>query len=152
MNGFSIQSSASYDLSSPSGQAATTTDVTNATNLIENIIKINGSNQTTASAEGASLNGKISALQNMLTQEQNSATQEVTQKTQQLQVNEQNQLHLIELNMGKTGQTSAMLNSILNPPTQITSVFGALSNAVGETAKTAETQLGQTPAVLSLFA
>jgi len=152
MSGFSIQSSASYNLSSPSGQAAATADVTNATNLIENIITINGSNQSTAAAEQASLTGKISALQNLVTQEQNSATQEISQKTQQLQVNESNQLHLIELNMGKTGQISDMLNSILNPPTQVTSVFAALSNAVGETAKTAETQLGQTPAVLSLFA
>ncbi|HLI21452.1 MAG TPA: hypothetical protein VKV32_10070 [Stellaceae bacterium] len=152
MNGFSIQSSASYNLSTPAGQAAATADVTTAQNLIENILKINGSNQTIASSQASALDGQINALQTMLSQEQDNATAETTKEAQQLQVNEQNELHLIELNMGNTGETSSMLNSILNPPTQVTSVFGALSNAVGETAKTAETQLGQTPAVLSLFA
>jgi hypothetical protein len=151
-NGISIQSSASYDLSTPSGQAAATADVTTVQNLLQNILKINGSNQTIAGSEVTALNGKISSLQTLQSQQQNAAAQATAQETQQLQTNMQNQLHLIQLNLGKTSQLATMLNTILNPPAQITSVFGALSNAVGENASTAETQLGQTPAVLSLFA
>ena len=151
-SGFSIQSSASYDLSSPAGQTAATADVTTAQNLLQNILKINGSNQTVAASESSSLDGKISALQTLMSQQQSNATQETTQLAHQLETNEQNQLHLIQLNLGKSSQTATMLYGLLNPPTQTTSVFGALSNSVGETAKTAETQLGQTPAILSLFA
>ena len=152
MSGFSIQSSASYDLSTPSGQAAATADVTTAQNLVQNILKTNGSNQTVAASELSSLNGKISSLQSLMSQEQNNATAQTTQLAHQLETNEQNQLHLIQLNLGKTSQTATMLYGLLNPPTKVTSVFGALSNSVGETAKTAETQLGQTPAILSIFA
>lgn len=152
MNGFSIQSSASYNLSTPAGQAAATADVTAAQTLVENSLKINGSNQTTAAGNVTALDGQITALQTMLSQAQDNASQQIAQQTQQLEANEQNQLHLIQLNLGNTTETSSMLNTILNPPSQVTSVFGALSNAVGESAKTAETQLGQTPAVLSLFA
>jgi hypothetical protein len=151
-NGINIQSSASYNLSTPAGQTAATADVTTAQNLVESSLKINGSNQTIAAGQISALNGQISALQTIQSQQQNNATQEIAQETQRLQTNEQNQLHLIELNLGKTSQTATMLYTALNPPTQTTSVFGALSNSVGETAKTAETQLGQTPAILSLFA
>lgn len=152
VSGFSIQSSASYNLSTPSGQAAATADVTTAQNLVQGILKINGSNQTVAASQITALNGQINALQTLQQQQQTTASQKNQAQIQQLQVNMQNQLHLIELNMGKTTGVANMISQALNPPQPVTSVFGALSNSVGESAKTAETQLGQTPAVLSLFA
>jgi hypothetical protein len=151
-NGFTIQSSASYNLSTTSGQAAATTDVTNAQNLVEAILNINGNNQTIAASQTTALDGQINALQTLQSQQQDSQSQQVAQETAQLQQNMQNQLHLIELNLGTTTQTANMLSLFSNPPAQVTSVFGALINAVGETGTTAENQLGQTPAVLSLFA
>lgn len=152
VNGFSIQSSASYDLSTPSGQAAATADVTAAQNQLQSILTINGSNQTVAASQLTVLNGQITALQTLQTQQQDAASEQTEQQIQQLQTNMQNQLHLIQLNMGGTTQLATMISQALNPPQPITSVFGALSNSVGETAKTAETQLGSNPAVLSLFA
>lgn len=151
-NGFSIQSSASYDLSTPAGQAAATADVTTAQNAVEAALKMNGSNQTVAAGQLTALDGQITALQTMQTQQQNNATQATAAQTQQLETNEQNELHLIQLNLANTSQTSSMLNTAMNPPSTTTSVWGALENSVGETAKTAETQLGQSPAIMSLFA
>jgi hypothetical protein len=40
----------------------------------------------------------------------------------------------------------------MNPPQPSNSIFGTLQSSVGETAATAEKQLGSNPAVLSLFA
>jgi hypothetical protein len=151
-NGFSIQSSASYNLSTPAGQTAATADVTTAQNLVESILKANSNNQTVAASQSTALDGQINALQTLQSQQQDSQSQDVAQETAQLQQNMQNQLHLIELNLGTTSQTANMLSLFSNPPAQVTSVFGALINAVGETGATAEHQLGQTPAVLSLFA
>lgn len=151
-NGFSIQSSASYNLSTPAGQAAATADVTAALNQVEGIVKINGANQTVAASEGTALDGQIAALQSLQTQQQTAQSDQVAQETARLQQNMQNQLHLIELNLGNSGQLTTMLSQFSNPPQQVTSVFGALINSVGESGSTAETQLGQTPAILSLFA
>ena len=109
-NGFTIQSSASYNLSTPSGQAAATTDVTNAQNLVEAILKLNGNNQTVAASQTTALDGQINALQTLQSQQQDSQSQQVAQETAQLQQNMQNQLHLIELNLGTTTQTANMLS------------------------------------------
>src|SRR4029077_4270966 len=126
--------------------------VTTAQNLVEAILKANGNNQTVAASQTTALDGQINALQSLQSQQQDSQSQQVAQETAQLQQNMQNQLHLIELNLGNTSQTANMLSLFSNPPAQVTSVFGALINSVGETGATAENQLGQTPAVLSLFA
>jgi hypothetical protein len=150
--GITIQSSASYDLSSAGGQAAATADVTALSNTLQNIIKVNGANQTVAASQLTALNGQISSLQNMQYQQQQAASQSVAQQTAQLQQNMQNQLHLIQLNLGKSSQLATALSTALNPPQPVTSVFGALSNAVGQTASNAETQLGNNPAIMSLFA
>ena len=150
--GITIQSSASYDLSSPSGQAAATADVTALQNTLQTILAVNGANQTVAASQLTALNGQISSLQSLQYQQQTAASQAVAAQTAQLQQNMQNQLHLIQLNLGKSSQIATALSAALNPPQPVNSVFGALANAVGESASTAETQLGQNPAIMSLFA
>ncbi len=150
--GITIQSSASYDLSSPSGQAAATADVTALQNTLQTILAVNGANQTVAASQLTALNGQISSLQSLQYQQQNAASQSVAAQTAQLQQNMQNQLHLIQLNLGKSSQIATALSAALNPRQPVNSVFGALANAVGESASTAETQLGQNPAIMSLFA
>jgi hypothetical protein len=150
--GITIQSSATYDLSSPSGQAAATADVTALQNTIQTVLAVNGANQTVSASQLTALNGQISSLQNLQYQQQTAASQAVASQTAQLQQNMQNQLHLIQLNLGKSSQIATALSAALNPPQPVNSVFGALSNAIGESASTAETQLGQNPAILSLFA
>jgi hypothetical protein len=150
-NGITIQSSASYDLSTTAGQNAATADITTLQNTLTSIMKVNGNNQTVAASELTAVTGKLTALQTYQSNLANAQSQAVAQQTQTLTQNMQNQLHLIELNLGQTNQASAMLNTMLNPPSPQTSVFGALASAVGQTAKGAETALGNTP-ILSLFA
>ncbi|HEX3973829.1 MAG TPA: hypothetical protein VHX19_21020 [Stellaceae bacterium] len=150
--GITIQSSASYDLSSAGGQAAATADVTALQNTIQSIIKVNGANQTVAASQLTALNGQISALQSVQLQQQMDSAQIVATQQQTLQTNMQNQLHLIQLAMGNASSLATALTAAMNPPQPTTSVFGALVNAIGETASTAESQLGNNPAILSLFA
>lgn len=151
-NGINIQSSATYDLTTPAGQAAATADVSAVQTKLQSIITMNGSNQTVAASQITALNGQVSALQNLQFQQQTAQSQAIAQQAAQLQTNMQNQLHLIELSLGQTSQLATALSTALNPPQPVTSVFGALQNSVGETASTAETQLGSNPAILSLFA
>lgn len=150
--GITIQSSATYDLSTAGGQAAATADVTTLSNTLQSILQVNGANQTVAASQLTALNGQISSLQNLQYQQQTAASQAVATQTAQLQQNMQNQLHLIQLNLGKSSQLATALSAALNPPQPVNSVFGALANAVGQTASNAETQLGQNPAIMSLFA
>ena len=152
INGINIQSSATYDLTTPAGQAAATADVTAVQNQLQTIITINGGNQTVAASQITALNGQISALQNMQFQQQTAQSQAIAQQTAQLQQNMQNQLHLIELSLGQANQISTALSAALNPPQPVNSVFGALVGSVGQTAAGVEKQLGSNPAVLSLFA
>jgi hypothetical protein len=151
-NGINIQSSATYDLTTPAGQAAATADVTAVQNQLQTIIRINGGNQTVAASQITALNGQISALQNMQFQQQTAQSQAIAQQTARLQQNMQNQLHLIELSLGQTNQLATALGASLKPPQPVTSVFGALVGSVGQTAAGVEQQLGSNPAILSLFA
>jgi hypothetical protein len=150
-NGINIQSSATYDLTTPAGQAAATADVTAVQNQLQTIIRINGGNQTVAASQITALNGQISALQNMQFQQQTAQSQAIAQQTARLQQNMQNQLHLIELSLGQTNQLATALGAALKPPQPVTSVFGALVGSVGQTAAGVEQQLGSNPAILSLF-
>jgi len=150
--GITIQSSATYDLSTQTGQDAATADITNVSNLVQSILKINGANQTVAASQLTALNGQISSLQNIQFQQQTASQQAVQQQTNQLTQNMQNTLHLIQLNLGQSSQMATALSAALNPPQPVNSVFGALTNAIGQTAAGAEKQLGQMPAVMSLFA
>jgi hypothetical protein len=151
-NGLNIQSSAAYDLSTPEGQAAATADITNVQNALQSVIKINGSNQTVAASQLTALNGQISSLQSIQFQQQQASNDAVQKQTQMLTQNMQNTLHLIQLSLGQSTSLATALHSALNPPSPISSVFGALSNSIGQTASNAEKQLGNNPAILSLFA
>ena len=150
--GITIQSSASYDLTTAGGQAAATADVTALQNTLQTILKANGGNQTVAASQLTALNGQISALQSVQLQQQIDSAQVVAQQQATLQTNMQNQLHLIQLAMGNASSLATALTAAMNPPQPTRSVFGALINSIGESGSTAETQLGNNPAILSLFA
>jgi hypothetical protein len=151
-SGINIQSSATYDLSTQAGQDAATADVTTVQNAVQSIIKINGSNQTVAASQLTAINGQVTSLQGLLYQQQTASQQAVQQQTAMLTQNMQNSLHLIQLNLGQSTQMAQALSAALNPPQPTTSVFGALSAAIGMTPQNAEKQLGSNPAIMSLFA
>jgi hypothetical protein len=149
--GINIQSSATYDLSTQAGQDAATADITNVQNLIQGMIKVNGANQNVAESQLTALNGQINSLQSLQFQQQTASQQAVQKQTAQLTQNMQNQLHLIQLSLGQSTSLATAVSAALNPPQPINSVFGALSNSIGQTAAGAVKQLGQMPAVMSLF-
>jgi hypothetical protein len=155
-NGLGVNSSASYDLSTPAGQTAASADVAAAQSLVNGIFKITTANQTLAGSQVTALNGQINALQTIENQAQNANATSVATQTAQLQTNMQNQLHLIQLSMGNSSEIATMLAAAENPPGPVTSVFGALSAsatavATEGTANSTSTA-PQAPAIMSLFA
>ena len=68
----------------------------------------------------------------------------------------QNALHLIELNLGKSGNTADMLYTAMHPAAPVNSVMGALQQSAATSATPASSRAASTakqaPAVLSFFA
>jgi hypothetical protein len=153
-NGLGVQSSATYDLSTPAGQSAAATDISNAQTLVNNIMTMTTSNQVVGGSQSTALNGQISALQNFIKQQENASNAQVAAQTKQLTQNMQNQLHIIELNLGKTSQVATALGKMLVPSGQEpkTTVYSSLQNAIGQTASNAQFQMNTTPPIMSLFA
>ena len=149
-NGLGIGNSASYDLSTPSGQAAAEAAVNSAQGLVGNIFALTKSNQLVAGDIVTSLTtqiGNLSALQ----QQSQSATDTATQnKIAALTEQAQNQEHLIELSLGSTQTIASMVYNATNPPQPVTSVFQALQDAVGAT-PSSYSPSNSAPAILSLL-
>ena len=57
----------------------------------------------------------------------------------------QNTLHLIQLNLGQSSQMATALSAALNPPQPVNSVFGALTNAIGQTAPAPKSSSAKCP-------
>jgi hypothetical protein len=149
--GLGIESSASYDLSTPAGQAAAENDVNNAQSLIAGIFAITTNNVIVAGSVSTSLADQYNTLSATLQQAQQNDQTQIATQTQNLTQQTQDQEHLIELALGNTTQLSSVISTIDNPPAAPTSAFGVLSDAVGATASSYGSQ-GTTPPILSLFA
>ncbi len=154
-NGLGVNSSASYNLSTPAGQAAAGAAVAAAQTLFSSSFKTTSANQTLAASQSTALNGQISALQTLESQTENAQTTQIATETQQLQTNMQNQLHLIELNIGDSGELATEIFNAANPPQPVSSVFGELETAAVTAATPAGSSTNQPSApaaILSLFA
>jgi len=150
--GLGIKNSASYDLSTPAGQAAAATDVGNAQNLINQIFPATTSNILLAGDVATALGTQINSLNATLQQLQNTSQLQVAAETARLTQLEQNQEHLVQLNLGNTTLLSDAIGAAANPPPLPNSPFDVVSQAVGATAATANAALNSgTPAILSLL-
>lgn len=150
-NGLAINNSASYDLSTPSGQAAAKADVNNAQTYINQLLAATTSNQVVASSLATGLSDQINFLNQNLQQTLSTSQLDVLSKTANLTQLAHNQEHLIQLALGNTTELSsalAKMATITDPPT---SPFGVLTNAVGATASSI-TPAQVSSAVLSILA
>jgi len=148
--GLGIGDSASYDLSSPSGQAAAEAAVTSAQGVVQQVMQTSSSNQLIAGDLAKSLSTQIGNLQAELQQMNGADQTQVQAQIANLTQLAQNQEHLIELSLGNSQTIASVLAEAANPPQPITSVFGALEQAVAATPATySSTQ--SAPAVLSLL-
>jgi hypothetical protein len=149
-NGLGIGDSASYDLSIPAGQTAAEAAVTAAQNVVQQVFQVTSSNQLVANDLANSLSTQIGNLQSQLDQLDGSNQTQVQNQIASLTQQAQDQEHLIELSLGNTQTIATALYNEENPPQPITSVFGALEQAVAATPST-YSSTNSTPAVLSLL-
>jgi hypothetical protein len=149
-NGLGIGDSASYDLSTPSGQAAATAAVSATQSLVQQILGVTTNNQLVAGDVTTALTTQLNYLQSTQQQNQQYEQTQISNETSQLTQQAQDQEHLIELSLGNTQLLSSQLNKIETPLDQTSNFYSSLQGAVGETA----TQVEQQPnaALVSLLA
>jgi len=149
--GLGIGSSASYDLSTPAGQAAAAQAVKTAQDMIGQIFSFTTTNQLLGTDLSESLSSRINGLTSQQQQSQQSDQAATDAKIQQLTQQAQNEEHLIELSLGSTNTLANALALAENPPQPVNSPFEALQNSAGATAGTYSASQSA-PAIMSLLA
>jgi hypothetical protein len=149
-NGLGIGDSASYDLSTPSGQAAAEAAVSSAQSLVQQSLQATSNNELIAGDVTTALTTQLNYLQSTQQQNQQYEQTQIADETSQLTQQAQNQEHVIELSLGNTQLLSNQLNKVETPLDQTSNFFSSLQGAVGETA----TEIEQQPnaALVSLLA
>lgn len=150
-NGLGIQSSATYNLSTPSGQTAAQTAVSSAQTLINQVFQAITSNQLVAGSVSTALTTQVNALNQTLQQTQNTQELNVAAESAQLTQQFQDQEHLIQFALGNSTQLSTALAQMATIPTIPNSPFAVLLNAATPSSSSSTSQ-GSTPAILSLLA
>ncbi len=110
--GLGIGNSATYDLTTPAGQAAAATAVQTAQNFVGQVFQATGNNQLLAGSLNTELTTQTGALTTQLNDMQQSDSTDINNQVQALTEQAQNQEHLIELAIGNTQMLSATLMSI----------------------------------------
>lgn len=133
LNGLGVQSSASYDLSTPAGQAAAIADLQNASNLINQVYAATTGNQTVAGSQVTALGSQVSTFNSTLENDQFNQAANVTIETLKLKTQLNTQVHLIQLNFANAQTAGASLQKqqlalqatlAPPPPGTIFSIFG----------------------------
>ena len=133
LNGLGVQSSASYDLSTPAGQAAAIADLQNASNLINQVYAATTGNQTVAGSQVTALGSQVSTFNSTLENDQFNQAANVTIQTLKLKTQLNTQVHLIQLNFANAQTAGASLQKqqlalqatlAPPPPGTIFSIFG----------------------------
>ncbi len=132
-SGLGVQSSASYDLSTPDGQAAALADLQNASTLVNQVYAATSGNQTVAGSQASALGSQSDTLNSTLEDDQFNNAANVTVQTLKLKTQLQTQVHLIQLNFANAQSAGASLQqqqlalqAALEPPPPgtIFSIFG----------------------------
>lgn len=133
LSGLGVQSSASYDLSTPAGQAAAIADLQNASNLINQVYAATTGNQTVAGSQVTALGSQVSTFNSTLENDQFNQAANVTLQTLKLKTQLNTQVHLIQLNFANAQTAGASLQKqqlalqatlAPPPPGTIFSIFG----------------------------
>jgi hypothetical protein len=136
-----IQSSATYDLSTPSGQAQAVRDVQAAQVIEGQVFAQTSQNQKVADSISQALQGQVKAISDQVSQRQFNTLSTAAIAISNLKQRSQEQFHLIELAFSTAGQTASILTSVQNatniapPPGTILSLLvgstGPLSLGIG---------------------
>ena len=109
VNGLGIQSSAAYNLATPTGQAQAAADISAAQFLVNQLSTITTQNIQVAVSVGQALDTQINAIDDQVSKKQQSELANAATQIQQLQQKTQTEFHLIELDFGNTSQNTTML-------------------------------------------
>jgi len=132
-SGLGVQSSDSYDLSTPDGQAAALADLQNASALVNQVYNATTGNQTVAGSQVSALGSQANTLNTTLENDQFDQLSNVTLQTLKLKTQLQTQVHLIQLSFANAQSAGASLQqqqlalqAALEPPPPgtIFSIFG----------------------------
>ncbi|HKT19350.1 MAG TPA: hypothetical protein VJR47_14980 [Stellaceae bacterium] len=145
-NGLGIKSSASYDLSTPAGQAAATADVQNAQSLVIQLSGIQTSNQILAYNIASTLTSQINSINQTITEMQNENSDYISAQTDKLNQQAQIQENLIKLALGNSTTLSTALQQMSTTAQVATSPYDILGTSSSSTSAD-----GSNPAVLSLL-
>jgi hypothetical protein len=108
-NGLGIQSSATYNLSTPAGQAQAATDIANAKTLVAQTLSVTTQNQAIATSQSDGLTDDINNLTLQLSQISDNQNNTVQTEITNLQQQEQEQYHVIELALSSSNNTTASI-------------------------------------------
>jgi hypothetical protein len=128
-NGIGIQSSATYDLSTPAGQAQASADIQAAQSLIQQIASTNTTNQEIGSSISQSLETQLTAISDQISNKQTAILTDGAAEVDKLNQQAKTQFHLIELQFGNVPQTGSILsnaqnaNNIAPPPGSVISLL-----------------------------
>jgi hypothetical protein len=131
--GLGIQSSATYDLSTPAGQAQATADVDAATRVAQQIFSQTTQNQAIATSADKALQGQLSAISDQISQRQFHQLGDAALEIAKLKQRTQQQFHVIELAFGGVGQSASILTSIQKANDTAPSPGSIVSLLVGST-------------------
>lgn len=109
LSGLGIKSSATYDLSTAAGRTQAAADVQSAQNVVNQIVTVTTQNQLVAASASSALSTQISDIDRRLSELSGNQSGPAQKQIAKLQQQEQQQFHVIELQLG--GSTNA--NSVL---------------------------------------
>jgi hypothetical protein len=127
--GLGIQSSATYNLSTPAGQAQASAAIQATQSLVQQIAGTNTTNQEIGSSISQSFGGQLSAISDQISNKQNDELTAAATQVDKLNQQAKTEFHLIELQLGNVGQTGSILsnaqnaNNIAPPPGSVISLL-----------------------------
>jgi hypothetical protein len=153
-DGLGVQSSATYDLSTTAGQAQAATDVANAKNLVAQVLSVTTQNQEIATSQSDGLTDDINNLSLQLSQISDNQNNTVQTQISNLQQQEQDQYHVIELALSSsnTNATSVLTSAATNLTAVLAAQPGSktasTTNAFFSTLQTSVTDANQMTATM----
>lgn len=122
VNGLGVQSSATYDLSTPAGQAAALADLNTAQQTVSQIGSQTSINQIIASSKFTALSSQYDSLNNTLQNDKFAAQAQAATETLTLKNQLNTRLHLVELQFSNS---QAAAKSLENQQNNLQSVLAA---------------------------
>jgi len=108
-NGLGVQSSSTYNLSTPAGQAQAETDIANAKTVVAQVLSVTTQNQEIATSQSNAFTTDINNLTLQLSQISDNQNNTVQTQITNLQQQEQEQYHVIELALSSSSNNTASI-------------------------------------------